>query len=324
MLVRRATLCTLAALVLIAVAAEGQAKSGTPITACGQVVTTSAFLTGDLSCAGMGGVVVGASGITIDLKGFSLRGDGSHYGIDDNDGFDGVKVENGVLRNFQRGVHAANGADKLALSDVVVAGSTGFGAYVDGDSVVVKSSTFAGNGADGIEIVGTSASVRASTAVGNQGEGLFLFGASASVASTTASGNAHSGVAVLGNGAVVRLSTFSGNRENGIEVDGNSATVKSSILSGNTFEGISISGDSASVSSSGASGNGAGGVLVIGDAAQIKGNRAEADGFSGGAADGAGLGIEVPNASLMTTPPVGTNVARGNDDSSECNPLWLC
>jgi len=26
----------------------------------------------------------------------------------------------------------------------------------------------------------------------------------------------------------------------------------------------------------------------------------------------------------MTTPPVGTNVARANDDANECDPVWLC
>ena len=36
------------AVVLVAVAPEANSAAGTPITSCGQVVTTNAFLTGDL------------------------------------------------------------------------------------------------------------------------------------------------------------------------------------------------------------------------------------------------------------------------------------
>ena len=137
----------LAALVLVAAASEGQAEGGTPITACGQVVTTSAVLTRRLDCAGSPGVVVGASGITIDLKGFTLRGDGSfHFGIDDDGGFDRVTIKSGVLRNFQRGLDAANGADRLALSSV------GGGITVAGNSASIVSSTGAASDGAGLGI----------------------------------------------------------------------------------------------------------------------------------------------------------------------------
>ena len=52
--------------------ASKSAKAGvTPITNCGQVVTTNALLTQDLTCAGPG-VIVGASGVTIALNGHVL------------------------------------------------------------------------------------------------------------------------------------------------------------------------------------------------------------------------------------------------------------
>src|SRR4029079_16487198 len=102
-------LLALAALLLVAVAPDTEAKSGTPITTCGQVVTTSAFLTRSLLCPNVSGVVVGADGITIDLEGFTLRGGGIHYGVDDP-GYDRVTVENGVLRSFDVGLYAHDGA----------------------------------------------------------------------------------------------------------------------------------------------------------------------------------------------------------------------
>jgi hypothetical protein len=51
------------------------------------------------------------------------------------------------------------------------------------------------------------------------------------------------------------------------------------------------------------------------------GNRADGNGFVGGVSDGLGLGIRVQN---FTTAPVGTNLARGNDDPAECDPGSLC
>lgn len=180
----------LAALVLVAAASEGQAKGGAPITACGQVVTTSAFLTRSLDCAGSPGVVVGASGITIDLKGFTLRGDGSfHFGIDDDGGFDRVTIKSGVLRNFQRGLDAANGADRLALSSVVVSGNNGLGLYLSGDSASVKSSTFSGNAGFGVYVAGASATIVSSTASGNGSEGIRVFGDGAAVSANRAEAN---------------------------------------------------------------------------------------------------------------------------------------
>ena len=61
-------------MLIVVVAPEATGKGGTLITTCGQTVTTSAVLTQDLVCT-VSGVIVGASGITIDLKGsFYNRG----------------------------------------------------------------------------------------------------------------------------------------------------------------------------------------------------------------------------------------------------------
>src|SRR5262249_43076734 len=56
-------------LLVVAVAPEANGGGGTPITSCAQTVTTSAFLTRDLTCGSTSGVVVGANGITIRLEG---------------------------------------------------------------------------------------------------------------------------------------------------------------------------------------------------------------------------------------------------------------
>ena len=76
-LVPRLLLIAVGVAVLVAVAPEAQGKGGTPITACLQTVTTNAVLTHDLYCPGSSGILVGASGITIDLKGFVISGTAS-------------------------------------------------------------------------------------------------------------------------------------------------------------------------------------------------------------------------------------------------------
>src|SRR5262245_1764191 len=59
----------LAAAVAVLAAGPSHGASGVPITTCGQTVTTNAVLTQDLTCGAQMGIVVGASGITIDLGG---------------------------------------------------------------------------------------------------------------------------------------------------------------------------------------------------------------------------------------------------------------
>ena len=154
-----------ASIVVLAAPGAGIGSSGTEITTCGQTVTTNAFLTKDLSCTA-DGVIVGAAKITIDLRGFTLRGDGGapDSGIVDN-GFNSVKLQNGVVRNFGFGL-AIDGADKASVSNMVVSGAN-IGIYVNGDSASITSSTASGNGLTGVQVVGESASIVSTTASGN-------------------------------------------------------------------------------------------------------------------------------------------------------------
>jgi hypothetical protein len=274
---RFAVLAAVATLVSIAAASEGQAGESVAITACGQVVTTSAFLTQNMHCTGSSGVVVGADQITIDLKGFRLRGDRAigDNGIDDN-GFDSVTVKNGTVRNFFVGVDAYNGTDHISISNVVASGNAGIGVSVIGDSAKLKSVTASGNDGDGFEVSGHLISVQSAIATGNTSYGM--------------------------------------------DIISDSGSVKSSIAAGNAY-GILVEGDGAKVLSSSAYGNGGFGISVNGNAALVRGNKADGNGFDGGASDLSGLGIDV---FAPFTAPTGTNLARGNDDTVECDPTSLC
>ena len=175
---RLLTAAAMVALLLVAVAPEASGKGGgTPITACGQVVMTNAFLTQDMYCPASDGVVVGADNVTVDLKGFTLRGDLSngHFGIDDQAGFDQLTVKNGVVRNFAVGVEANTG-DKVAVSNLVASGNTAYGIAIIGDVAKVQSATAAGNGLDGILVSGDNASIQTSASTGNGRHGIDVEG----------------------------------------------------------------------------------------------------------------------------------------------------
>ena len=334
------TLCVAA---MVAVAPSAQGKGGTPITACGQTVTTSAVLLQNLDCT-ESGVIVGAPGITIDLNGFTLRGDQApgHYGIDDGVGHGGVTIKNGVLLNFDYGIFA-NGADDLTITKVVAAGNANDGIHVVGSGARITSSNASRNGIWGIDVTGSAVRIKSASAVGNAYSGIGVTGGAAQVVASSVSANANYGLyvagadarvksvtsggdsvgfAVYGDGAIVQSVRALGNPNTGIIVSGTAIVIKSSVASGSTFAGISVTGASASIVSSTATGNIDVGISVAGEAAVLKGNRADGNGFFAGISDGHGLGISVQSSA---SPPAGTkNTAHGNDDPAECDPAALC
>jgi hypothetical protein len=179
----------------------GHTRGLTPITTCGQVVKTEAFLTRDLACSGRAGIVVGASGITIDLSGFTLAGDRSpgRYGVA-LDGFDGVTVENGAIRNFDYGL-VGFAASRLTLSRIVATTNANGGIFVVGPSTRIRSSNVSRNGGDGIYALGVSPTIESTTASENAGAGIYLSGVTSQIRLSTASDNADDGIIVAGNAA---------------------------------------------------------------------------------------------------------------------------
>ena len=231
---------TLTAVGLLVGATPVHAGGSVAIASCGQTVTASAVLIQDLSCSGPG-IVVGASGITIDLKGFTVTGDRdpADYGIDDSGGYDEVSIKNGIVRDFGVGVIGLNGAGGLKVTSVVATG----------------------NSIGGIAALGDSASIASVTAAGNASYGVDIFGDGASVASTTSVGNTADGIIVAGDGTSIKSSTVAGNGDRGIVVAGDAASIKSTRASGNGGVGIVLNGDGPSISGNTTDGNGfAGGV----------------------------------------------------------------
>ena len=90
-----------------------QIEPRTPIAFAGYTITQpgSYYLTTNLVCSWYG-VVITASGVTLDLMGFALTGVGDGTGVlldgETNAPIRGVVVRNGVVRQFYEGIWAEN------------------------------------------------------------------------------------------------------------------------------------------------------------------------------------------------------------------------
>ena len=274
---------------------------------CGDPVSISFRLKADMLCENSDALKVVGEGITIDLAGHTIKGDGDDVGIvNDNtviaSGKDDVTIRNGVIRNFNIGINM-NGVDRGEVIDVVA---------VDNDT--------------GIFFDGNDNAVRKSFASANAGGITFAHADLGEVVSSTASNNTN-GLAVTdtSSGVRVELNNFSGNSSKGASILGPSDIFR------NTFAGNGVGGGEVGLSADGVGGvvernlffgNGGTGYVDNGGGTAINKNSSYANGFLDGIPNGQGIGIDASGVAFVS----GTdNVARGNDDNlDECLPASLC
>jgi len=100
---------------------------------CGDTVTSSYALTGDMTCTGSC-LIVGADGITIDGSGYTITGDGGtgDYGINNSGGYDNITIQNfGNITNFGRGIYFLNSSDSIIQNNIINLNS--YGIYISSD-----------------------------------------------------------------------------------------------------------------------------------------------------------------------------------------------
>ena len=160
---------------------------------CGQVLTESTLLLGDvIGCTGEG-LVIGAPNIILDLNGFTVGSglivepgeeDGLNIGIR-NSGHANVTIRNGSVTNFGYGVRLMGGAkfnvvEGMTLENNIIAGVELYDADDGRNGNTIRFNHFQGNGEGAIGLVaGTENSlVISNTFFGNGGKGVFLQDAS--------------------------------------------------------------------------------------------------------------------------------------------------
>jgi parallel beta-helix repeat protein len=86
---------------------------------CGQVLTRSTTITNSLAACAGDGLVIGASGITVDLNGHTIQGTGLGVGITNN-GHDDVTIRNGAVLDFDHGVLLNPGTERNSVTGLTL------------------------------------------------------------------------------------------------------------------------------------------------------------------------------------------------------------
>jgi parallel beta-helix repeat protein len=168
------SLSAVLALTVVAVMALSRADAAAKQLSCGDTITADTTLDSDLVDCPNNAIVIGADGITLDLNGHLVDGDGTEFaGCDPNaevcdsgivdDGHDGVTVEHGRVREFGVGVLVGtSSAGKVRhnrLLDISSSKNDFFGIVVaSSERSVVRNGSFgrnAGQEGDGLGVFGS-------------------------------------------------------------------------------------------------------------------------------------------------------------------------
>jgi parallel beta-helix repeat protein len=256
--------------------AQGRALPGEP--SCGEVITVDTTLAQDLiDCPG-DGIVIGAANITLDLNRHTVDGDaapgaaGPDIGVR-NDGFDGVKVKGGTVREFDFGIR---------ISDV------------SANSLLGLLSTL--NGRAGMRAEGSEGGrLVANTSVANGTFGIILFGENHDnlVERNTAAGNGGGGIGdfVSDHDRIVH-NVVTGNAEEGIAVGGSTDSLVEQNSVSDNFGGIAVFGSDQNTVTSNRVFRNRDSIIIDGDDNSVLANHvSDALGCDDG--EGCGFGISV-------------------------------
>jgi hypothetical protein len=248
--------------------------------ACGDTVVSDVVLTPDhpvanTVCPGDGLVVRsgGASGITIDLNGMTLRGSGQGAGLWLLYGGSGGAriVSTGQvahLEGFRDGV-VAQGADSLAVLDnVAVARSVRDGVRVHGANYSVHATDVVDSGRDGFSFGGHDYEATATRAMNNGRYGYSVTGMHG-VMGTTGAGNTSQGSGDAGlnlNGMMISVTdcVVTSAAKNGVQLNGMAFTIEGCTVTDNLQTGIIGAGIDWHLRNNQAARNGYDGLVVRG------------------------------------------------------------
>ena len=135
----------------------------------------SYYLAGNVTTTGTkNGILINASHVTLDLNGFTLRGNGTGFiGVTTGVGVSAIVIRNGIVENWTSvGVGTNSGIDGIVVDRIVARGNA-TGIAMSANAGTVSNCTAVGNTSVGID-VGTSCRVSDCTASGNGGVGFDL------------------------------------------------------------------------------------------------------------------------------------------------------
>jgi hypothetical protein len=181
---------------------------------CGQTITASLTLNGDLSCFSGAGLIVNANNAVLNLNGHTIFGPGTTFtGVELGGKSD--TVENGVVTEFSIGVQVLGPTDTVLN---VRATFNGDGIDDFGLTTKITNSTASGNSAGGIDSAANGGTYSGDHEVSNS-YGVEVFGQNLTVTGNFANGNANYGIYDQGLGTTLTKNAAYFNARDGIYVN---------------------------------------------------------------------------------------------------------
>jgi hypothetical protein len=184
---------------------------------CGQTITKSLTLNGDLFCNGAGLIVSGAS-VILNLNGHMISGNGTNNGVVLTGATETLK--NGVVTEFQFGVRVEGTTDTVSTVRSTYSTVNGIGDF--GQSTKLTSNVVYGTQGDGIYSLASTATYTGNHSLNNTDAGIVLGGGGSSgvvLTSNVTNGNAAYGIYDFDSGTKLTGNTANFNGRDGIWVD---------------------------------------------------------------------------------------------------------
>jgi parallel beta-helix repeat protein len=92
---------------------------------CGDTIYANTVLTSNLGPCTINGILIGANGITLDCKGYTISGDGNFSGNGVDTGSNNVVIKNCVITNFFYGIYSTGSFGNITNNTVYLNNDTG-------------------------------------------------------------------------------------------------------------------------------------------------------------------------------------------------------
>jgi hypothetical protein len=266
------------------------------------------------------GIIIHVDGVTLDLNGFALVGDGTagRSGITSSVAVKNIRILNGMVRGFAAAGIFLNGSSGVLASDLTIRDNGTTGLYL-GDESMVTRCVIKGNVTSGLRVAsastvtdcavtanggagitaGNNAVVERCVVGSNTGDGILVAGASV-IADCSADANAGTGI-TCGVSCILRNSTSRASGSQGFNL-GQRANVTSCTAAQNGQNGFNSI--EALIVNCSATDNQKNGILI--QTGLVRGNFCFMNGIGAGVTDGAGI-----RATGLTR--IEDNVCQSND-----------
>ena len=280
----------LAALAMLLAASTSRAD--TAVSSC---MTLSSpgnyFLTKNLTSVGTC-IVIGAEGVSFDMRGHTITGNGTGDGISDGGGeFESMAIANGKIRNFSVGI-GLDSSCCVVIRNVDSSKNTATGILVGECCGTIDSVTADNNGTAGI-VANDCCYTLNNVQANNNGGGGGVFaggnGCCTTLSNSTVSGNGGAGVFMEGCCSFLVSSTVKGSGADGVDMNDCCNFVINSTVAGSAGKGISLIEDDNLVVGSTVFSNGGDGIFLTNDTNQITNTSSTGNG-------GFGANVECPGA----------------------------